>query len=68
MQQSIKNEKLVALTNISKKYGNKIAIKNFSLDIYHGKRIALIGANGSGKSTISEIIDGIKKTNFRYYY
>lgn len=61
MQQSIKNEKLVAITNISKKYGNKIAIKNFSLDIYPGERIALIGANGSGKSTISEIIGGIRK-------
>ncbi|WP_342276907.1 ABC transporter ATP-binding protein [Spiroplasma endosymbiont of Nebria brevicollis] len=61
MSQSIKNEKLVTISNVSKKYGSKTTVKNFSLDIYPGERIALIGANGSGKSTISEIIGGIRK-------
>ncbi|WP_308149917.1 ABC transporter ATP-binding protein [Spiroplasma sp. AdecLV25b] len=61
MSQSIKNKKLVTISNVSKKYGDKIAVKNFSLDIYPGERIALIGSNGSGKSTISEIIGGIRK-------
>ncbi|WP_375317825.1 ATP-binding cassette domain-containing protein [Spiroplasma endosymbiont of Virgichneumon dumeticola] len=68
MSQSIKNKKLVTISNVSKKYGDKIAVKNFSLDIYPGERIALIGSNGSGKSTISEIIGRDKKINLWHCY
>ena len=34
--------------------------KNLTLNIHQGKRIALIGKNGAGKSTIMNIISGVK--------
>jgi len=52
---------LISLEHVTKKYKNKIVIKDFNLDIKPGERIGLIGSNGSGKSTISEIIGGIRK-------
>jgi ABC-type polysaccharide/polyol phosphate transport system ATPase subunit len=35
------------------------AVKNVSLDVEHGERIALIGANGAGKSSLLKIIAGV---------
>ena len=34
--------------------------KNLDLNIHQGKRVALIGKNGAGKSTIMNIISGVK--------
>jgi ATP-binding cassette subfamily F protein 3 len=49
--------KIVAsLQNISKSYGNVNVLKNTSVDIERGDKIALIGANGKGKSTALRVI------------
>ena len=37
-------------------YGDRILFKNLNLDIYRGEKVALIGANGIGKSTLFKII------------
>jgi len=42
--------------NLSKGYGNKKLFSNLSFNTVAGDRIALIGANGSGKSTVMDII------------
>ena len=39
---------------------NKIAINNINLDINDGEFIAIIGQNGSGKSTFARLISGIE--------
>lgn len=46
------------LKNISKSYGDLDVLKNTSIAIERGDKIALIGANGKGKSTILRIIAG----------
>lgn len=51
---------LVELKNITKKYGNNIIVENSSAEIERGDKIALIGANGKGKSTLLRIIAGIE--------
>ncbi|MEM9897327.1 MAG: ABC-F family ATP-binding cassette domain-containing protein [Bacteroidota bacterium] len=44
------------LENISKSYGNLDILKNSSIGIERGDKIALIGANGKGKSTLLRVI------------
>ena len=42
---------LLSLHNVSKRYGEKQAIEDISFDIGKGEIVALLGANGSGKTT-----------------
>src|SRR5690606_21909189 len=49
---------IVTLENISKAYGDLQILKNTSATIERGDKIALIGANGKGKSTLLRIIAG----------
>ena len=49
---------LVELKHISKSFGDNVIIKNASAEIDRDDKIALIGANGKGKSTLLRIIAG----------
>lgn len=50
---------LVEITNLTKKYENKIVLENISFTVSEGKIIGLLGANGAGKTTIIKIIAGV---------
>ena len=50
---------IVKFNNVSKKYGNKEALKNINLEIPKGRIIGLLGPNGSGKSTMIKLINGL---------
>ncbi|HAD07077.1 MAG TPA: sugar ABC transporter ATP-binding protein [Anaerolineaceae bacterium] len=45
--------------NIVKRYGGVVALSDGNLDVHSGEVVALIGANGSGKSTMSKVINGV---------
>lgn len=49
---------IITLKDISKSYGALEILKNTSIAIERGDKIALIGANGKGKSTLLRIIAG----------
>ncbi|MCF6359970.1 MAG: ABC-F family ATP-binding cassette domain-containing protein [Cyclobacteriaceae bacterium] len=49
---------ITQLNNISKSYGDLEILKNTTARIERGDKIALIGANGKGKSTLLRIISG----------
>ncbi len=49
---------LVHLKNISKSFGKNVIVEHTSAEINRGDKIALIGANGNGKSTLLRIIAG----------
>lgn len=51
---------LVELKNVSKAFGENVIIENSSVEIDRGDKIALIGANGKGKSTLLRIIAGVE--------
>lgn len=42
--------------NLSKSYGQKCVLKNVNLNILPGEKIAIIGANGVGKSTLVQML------------
>jgi len=48
----------ICLKNISKRFDSGWIIKNLDLEIKTGDRIAIRGANGSGKSSLIKIISG----------
>jgi branched-chain amino acid transport system ATP-binding protein len=50
---------MLNLKNVESGYGNKLAIKDVSLEIMEGEIITLIGANGAGKSTTLMTICGV---------
>jgi branched-chain amino acid transport system ATP-binding protein len=50
---------MLRLENVQSGYGNKLAIKDVSLEIGKGEIITLIGANGAGKSTTLMTICGV---------
>ncbi len=49
---------LVSLKDISKKFGDLTIVDHTSAEIDRGDKIALIGANGKGKSTVLRIVAG----------
>jgi ATP-binding cassette subfamily F protein 3 len=49
---------VITMRNISKSYGDLTILKNTDAAIERGDKIALIGANGKGKSTLLRIISG----------
>ena len=49
------------LNSIKKNYGFKNVLDGFNLELKSGEKVALIGQNGSGKSTVLKVISGEEK-------
>lgn len=54
-------KKTIELHHISKQYGDKIIIRDFSYIVLKNQRLGIIGPNGCGKSTLMKIITGVLK-------
>ena len=50
---------MIEIKNVTKKYGNKIAVNNVSFKVNNGEIFAFIGHNGAGKTTLIKAIVGI---------
>ncbi len=51
-------KKIIELENVSKAYGDKVLVKNFTYTVLRNDRIGIIGENGAGKSTLIKMIIG----------
>jgi len=49
---------MISVNNLTKRYGNLVAIDNISLTIKKGELFGLLGPNGSGKTTMIKILTG----------
>lgn len=53
---------IVSLKGVSFQYDSqeRYALKNVSFDIYEGEWLAIVGHNGSGKSTMAKLLNGLQ--------
>lgn len=49
----------ITASNISKKYGDRVVLRDFNIEANQGEIVALLGPNGAGKTTSFYIIVGI---------
>ena len=50
---------MIEVKNISKKFDEKVVLKDISFKVNSGETLAVVGVSGSGKSTILKIISGL---------
>lgn len=54
---------ILRCSNLTKKFGNLIAVNDLTLSIESGKIVGLLGPNGSGKTTLIKMINGLLQPN-----
>lgn len=52
---------MISLRDVTVAYGSQVVLDHIDLDIYDGETLAILGASGSGKSTILRLIIGLQK-------
>ena len=55
------NKVIISVKNLTKKYGNFVAVSDISFDVFEGEIFGLLGPNGAGKSTTLEIIETLRQ-------
>ena len=59
----MKQEILVKVEHMNKRFGSTVALKDVSIEVCSGRVLGLIGENGSGKSTVTSIIAGMQNAD-----
>jgi ABC-2 type transport system ATP-binding protein len=59
----VKNSKVACLENVSKSFGEKLALKSISFDIFAREIFGYVGPNGAGKTTTIRLLTGLLRPN-----
>ena len=54
----VRTKSVIVADKVTKRFGDRTIIKDFSLRIQRGDRIGVVGANGSGKTTLLRLLTG----------
>src|SRR5271163_507442 len=57
MEQNDRSE-ILAIHDLTKKFGDNVALDSVELNLYAGEVHCLVGENGAGKSTLIKILSG----------
>ena len=60
-EKSARAEAAASVRGISKKFGETVVLDDIDFDVGEGESIVLLGASGSGKTTILRIIAGLEE-------
>ncbi|MCQ2596960.1 MAG: energy-dependent translational throttle protein EttA [Treponema sp.] len=64
MAKTFDDKKIIyTMDRVSRAYGTKVVLKDVSISYYYGAKIGVVGANGSGKSSLFKILAG-RDTDF----
>ena len=53
----------LSIKNISKKYGQRLVVKDVSFEVHSGQVVGLLGPNGAGKTTSFYMVVGLVKSD-----
>ena len=65
--QRSKRMNVLEIDNVSKRFGNLVAVRDVSLSVAKGELRAIIGPNGAGKTTFFNLIIGIFPADLRHH-
>ncbi|HWT12840.1 MAG TPA: ATP-binding cassette domain-containing protein [Allosphingosinicella sp.] len=54
----VKTKMVIEADGVTKRYGERTIVRDFSLRIQRGDRIGVVGANGAGKTTLLKLLTG----------
>jgi ATP-binding cassette subfamily F protein uup len=54
----VKTKMVIDAEKVTKRFGERVIIRDFSLRIQRGDRIGIVGANGTGKTTLLKLLTG----------
>lgn len=53
-----RTKSVIVAEHVTKRFGERVVIRNFSLRIQRGDRIGVVGSNGAGKTTLLKLLTG----------
>lgn len=59
---------IAKLDDVSVSFGDRVVLKNLSLDVVEGAITCIIGLSGAGKSTILRLLNGLRRPNSGHAY
>ena len=67
-ERQFSGDEVLVLDDISKGFGDRLLFSGLSMEVAGGERVALIGDNGTGKSTLVKLIMGEETPDTGYLY